>query len=59
MLVVSGARDILTRPAFSERLAEALPNASLHSLEAAHMVFWEQPEAFVSIVEEFIATSAR
>ena len=50
MLVVSGTRDILTPPAFSERLAEALPNASLHSLEAAHMLFWEQPQAFTDDV---------
>jgi 3-oxoadipate enol-lactonase len=58
VLVVAGARDILTPPALSERLAERLPNASLRIIDAAHMVFWEQPAAFTSITEEFLSGAA-
>jgi 3-oxoadipate enol-lactonase len=53
-LVIGGELDILTRHAFSERLTKRMPNASLTSLKAAHMVFWERPEEFVAAVRHFL-----
>lgn len=53
-LVIGGELDILTRHAFSERLTKRLPNASLTSLKAGHMIFWERPEDFVAAVRHFL-----
>jgi 3-oxoadipate enol-lactonase len=53
-LVVGGEHDILTRPAFSRRLAEVIPDAELRWLPTGHMTFWEQPDAWATVVADFI-----
>lgn len=53
-LVIGGEHDILTRPELSTRLAAALPGAELRWLPAGHMIFWEQPAAWASLVREFL-----
>jgi pimeloyl-ACP methyl ester carboxylesterase len=53
-LVIGGKQDMLTRPRQSELLAEALPDSRLAWLDAGHMTFWEQPDAFVAVVREFL-----
>lgn len=53
-LVVAGERDILTRPALSERVFKSIPAARMELLRAGHMIFWEQPEAFSNLVLQFL-----
>jgi 3-oxoadipate enol-lactonase len=53
-LVVAGQHDILTRPALSQRIVEAIPAARMELLPAGHMIFWEQPEAFSDLVLRFL-----
>lgn len=53
-LVIAGTFDILTRPILSERLAARLPRATLRHLPTGHMVFWEMPDAFNSLVRGFV-----
>jgi 3-oxoadipate enol-lactonase len=57
-LVVGGEHDILTRPALSRRLAAVIPSAELHWLPTGHMTFWEQPQAWATLVDDFIARDA-
>ena len=57
-LVIAGTNDVLTRPALAERLANAVPGASLELIEAGHMVFWEKPDEFNSVVGRFLRSSA-
>lgn len=57
ILVIAGERDILTRPALSERIVKSLPAARLELLAAGHMIFWEQPEAFSDLVLGFLKES--
>jgi 3-oxoadipate enol-lactonase len=54
-LVIGGERDILTRPALSHDLAEAIPSAELQWLPAGHMTFWEAPTPWLELVTEFLA----
>jgi 3-oxoadipate enol-lactonase len=54
-LVIAGARDEATPPAMSEAIAQAIPGARLRSLDAAHLSAVEQPEAFASLVREFLS----
>jgi 3-oxoadipate enol-lactonase len=49
-LVVIGGRDILIRPELSQRLAQAIPGSDTVQLDASHMTFWEQPDAWSSAV---------
>jgi 3-oxoadipate enol-lactonase len=53
-LVIAGTFDILTRPMLSERLASRLPRATLRKLATGHMVFWEMPDAFNTLVRDFV-----
>ena len=53
-LVIAGEHDILTRPQLSRRLAARLPRAEFATLPTGHMVFWERPEAFGDLVEQFL-----
>ena len=54
-LVVTGTDDNVVDPRNSEVLAERIPGARLERLEGAgHLFFWEQPDAFVRIVTEFL-----
>ena len=57
-LIIGGEQDILTRPAFSRRLAEAIPNSRLHWLPTGHMTFWEQPTAWAEAVDGFVSGAA-
>jgi pimeloyl-ACP methyl ester carboxylesterase len=55
-LIVWGAQDRLIVPAYAERWQAAIPGARVVTLDgAAHMVPYEQPEAFVRAVAEFLA----
>jgi 3-oxoadipate enol-lactonase len=54
-LVIAGERDILTRPALSQRIVESIPAARMTPLPAGHMIFWEQPEAFSDVVLRFLS----
>jgi 3-oxoadipate enol-lactonase len=54
-LVIGGELDILTRHWFSERLAERIPDVSLTTLRAGHMIFWERPKELVTVVREFLS----
>jgi len=54
-LLVHGASDMIP-VAQAERTAATIPGAQLRLIpEAGHMPFWEQPELFFSIVEDFLA----
>jgi len=53
-LVLAGRDDILTRPALSAELAQAMPAADLQVLEAGHMTFWEAPEQWGSVVTRWL-----
>ena len=53
-LVVGGAYDILTRPELSTRIVEALPDANLTMIDAAHMIFAEDPDAWRRAVRTWL-----
>jgi 3-oxoadipate enol-lactonase len=53
-LVLAGRDDILTRPALSTELAQAMPAAELHVLDAGHMTFWEAPEPWGRTVARWL-----
>ena len=55
-LVIHGAQDQLIPPAEAERTAAAIPNAQLALIAGAgHLPNLEQPDAFNTIVREFLA----
>lgn len=54
-LLVHGGSDLIPVTQ-AERTAATIPNASLSVIpEAGHMPFWEQPDTFFRVVEEFLA----
>ena len=54
-LVVCGRYDETT-PALQETLAAGIPDAESHVFEeSSHMPFWEEREAFMSVVGDFLA----
>lgn len=53
-LVIGGTLDIVARVELSERMAERLPNAVLKTIASGHMVIWEQPDDFASVVRDFL-----
>jgi pimeloyl-ACP methyl ester carboxylesterase len=53
-LVLAGRDDILTRPALSAEIAQAMPAADLHLLDAGHMTFWEMPEQWGRTVARWL-----
>ncbi len=53
-LVIAGTRDEATPVAMSQAMAQAIPGARLHTLDAAHLSAVEQPMAFASLVTEFL-----
>ncbi len=56
VLVVTGANDVLIPAAESEKLAAALPQATLRVIpEAGHLVAWEQPAAFNEALTGWVA----
>lgn len=53
-LVVSGGKDLVTRPSMCAAVADAIPTADLVVLpDEAHQPFQEQPEAFNALVSDF------
>ncbi|WP_280314785.1 alpha/beta fold hydrolase [Nocardia abscessus] len=56
-LVVVGADDAATPPPRSERIAELIPAARLHTLaDCGHTSSLEQPAAVTALLQEFLAT---
>jgi 3-oxoadipate enol-lactonase len=54
-LLVTGTDDNVVDPRNSDVLAERIPGAELERIEGAgHLFFWEQPDAFVRILREFL-----
>jgi 3-oxoadipate enol-lactonase len=54
-LLVTGTEDNVVDPRNSDVLAERIPGAELERIEGAgHLFFWEQPDAFVRILEGFL-----
>lgn len=54
-LIVTGTKDNVVDPRNSDVLAERIPGAEVRRLEGTgHLFFWEQPDAFVRIVREFL-----
>jgi aminoacrylate hydrolase len=53
-LVLAGRHDILTRPALSAAVAEALPVAEFQLVDAGHMTFWEVPETWGHTVSDWL-----
>ena len=55
-LVVHGTEDNVVAAANAEILGRLIPNARVELLEGCgHLFFWEQPERFVELVEEFLS----
>lgn len=55
VLVVAGAEDKLAPPALAEKMAKAIPDATLEIIPgAAHLSNIEQPEAFNTILQDFL-----
>ena len=54
-LILWGGADRLIVPAYAERWQALIPGARLELIEgAAHMLPYEQPEAFARAVEKFL-----
>lgn len=58
-LVLHGDADSVVDPRNAELLAARIPDARAFVLTGAgHLCFWEQPELFTSLVQEFLAIGA-
>ena len=56
MLVCHGADDVFQPLPYAERLTAGLPDARLEVIEGAgHAAQLDQPEAFLELVEQFLA----
>lgn len=54
-LVVAGTEDVITPPAITERMAGAIPGASMKLIDGAgHLPPIEEPEAFNAVVRDFL-----
>ena len=54
-LIVTGTDDNVVDPRNSDVLAERIPGAEVQRIEnTGHLFFWEQPDAFVRIITEFL-----
>jgi pimeloyl-ACP methyl ester carboxylesterase len=54
-LLVTGTEDNVVDPRNSDVLAERIPGAEVQRVEnTGHLFFWEQPDAFVRIISEFL-----
>jgi 3-oxoadipate enol-lactonase len=54
-LIVTGTEDNVVDPLNSDVLAEHIPGAEVQRIDnAGHLFFWEQPDAFVRIISEFL-----
>jgi proline iminopeptidase len=55
-LVITGRYDINVAPAVAYRIHKAIPNSRFAVFErSGHLPFYEEPEGFVSLVEEFLS----
>jgi pimeloyl-ACP methyl ester carboxylesterase len=55
-LVAHGTADIVVDPANAELLTERIPDAQLELFPGCgHLLFWEQPDRFATVVGEFLA----
>ncbi|MFI8254368.1 alpha/beta fold hydrolase [Streptomyces filamentosus] len=54
-LVVVTTEDPLVAPAAQRALAAAVPGARTAELATGHMPFWEEPEVWADLVEDFLA----
>ena len=60
LLCITGEEDAVMPPAAVAMLASIVPGARLVRVpEAGHSVYWERPEIFNRLVDEFLATAAR
>jgi pimeloyl-ACP methyl ester carboxylesterase len=54
-LIVTGTEDNVVDPHNSDVLAERIPGAEVQRIDnAGHLFFWEQPDAVVRIISEFL-----
>ena len=54
-LVVHGTADVVVDPANAELLAERIPDSRVELFPGCgHLLFWEEPERFRQVVEEFL-----
>ena len=54
-LIVTGTEDNVIDPHNADVLAERIPGAEVRRIDnAGHLCFWEQPDAFVRIILEFL-----
>jgi pimeloyl-ACP methyl ester carboxylesterase len=54
-LVLTGTEDNVVDPRNADVVASRIPGARVERLDGAgHLLFWEQPDAFVRIVSEFL-----
>ncbi|WP_037878976.1 alpha/beta fold hydrolase [Streptomyces sp. NRRL F-5727] len=58
-LVVVTAEDPLVSPARQRALAAVVPGARTAELATGHLPFWEDPEGWADLVEEFLAAGLR
>lgn len=55
-LVVHGTADVVVDPRNAELLRERIPGARIELFPGCgHLLFWEQPERFVEVVDEFLS----
>lgn len=54
-LIVHGTADVVVDPRNAALLEERIPDARVVEFEGAgHLLFWEQPDRFVSVVTDFL-----
>ena len=54
-LLIAGTSDLLVPDANSDIIKERIPGARIHKLPGVgHVFFWEEPEATVAAVTEFL-----
>ncbi|GHF47244.1 alpha/beta hydrolase [Streptomyces mashuensis] len=56
-LVVGGTQDITVPVEHSRALHAAVADSTYEEIDAGHVMFFEQPEAFVKVVGDFLAAS--
>lgn len=54
-LVLSGTHDPIMPPAFGQEIARCLPNARFETLDAAHLLEQDAPEAFFAHLRAFVS----
>ncbi len=54
LLVVYGASDVLTPAKYQERIPQRVPEATLVSMDAGHMLPWERPEELSHAVASWV-----